>query len=132
MPDAPATGKKYDVGGVLLDRPFKVRRLGHFGFDAIKMEECRRFYNELLGFRLSDVLDFKRVARDPKQVEGLGETRGYFLRYGTDHHASLFPFRVQILGVMIGAVVQEIAARFAQSLDLLRVARAAFKVEHIG
>ena len=38
MPDAPATGKKYDVGGVLLDRPFKVRRLGHFGFDAIKME----------------------------------------------------------------------------------------------
>ena len=24
-------GEKFDVGGVLLDRPFKIRRLGHFG-----------------------------------------------------------------------------------------------------
>ena len=26
--------KKYNVGGVALDRPFKIRRLGHFGFNA--------------------------------------------------------------------------------------------------
>jgi catechol 2,3-dioxygenase-like lactoylglutathione lyase family enzyme len=97
MPDDQAAkAKKFDVGGVLYDRPFKIRRLGHFGFDCIKMEESLRFYNELLGFRISDVLDFKRVARDPKQIEGLGETRGWFLRYGSDHHAfALFPRRVR-------------------------------------
>ena len=26
---------KYNVGGVALDRPFKIRRLGHFGFNAV-------------------------------------------------------------------------------------------------
>ena len=95
MPEAsPAT--KYDVGGVLLDRPFKIRRLGHFGFDVVNVEECLRFYNALLGFRVSDVLDFKRFFGDPKLAEGLGETRGYFLRYGTDHHAfALFPRRAR-------------------------------------
>src|SRR5579863_7073733 len=25
-------GQRYDVGGILLPRPFKIRRLGHFGF----------------------------------------------------------------------------------------------------
>jgi len=63
---------KYNVGGVLLDRPFKVRRLGHFGFNVTKVEESTRFYTELLGFKISD--------------EGpMG--RGYFMRFGTDHHA---------------------------------------------
>ena len=63
---------KYNVGGVLLDRPFKVRRLGHFGFNVTKLEECTRFYTDLLGFKISD--------------EGpMG--RGYFMRFGTDHHA---------------------------------------------
>ena len=33
------TTTKYNVGGVLLDRPFKIRRLGHFGFNLVKMEE---------------------------------------------------------------------------------------------
>ena len=26
---------KYNVGGVAWDRPFKIRRLGHFGFNAV-------------------------------------------------------------------------------------------------
>ena len=26
--------ERYDVGGVYLPRPFKVRRLGHFGFNV--------------------------------------------------------------------------------------------------
>ena len=30
---------RYSVGGVLLPRPFKIRRLGHFGFNAVKMTE---------------------------------------------------------------------------------------------
>jgi catechol 2,3-dioxygenase-like lactoylglutathione lyase family enzyme len=63
---------KYNVGGVLLDRPFKVRRLGHFGFNVTDVEACTRFYTELLGFKISD--------------EGPGG-RGYFMRFGGDHHA---------------------------------------------
>src|SRR5438309_455941 len=63
---------KYNVGGVLLDRPFKIRRLGHFGFNVTKVEECTHFYTDLLGFKISD--------------EGpMGH--GYFMRFGTDHHA---------------------------------------------
>ena len=31
--------QQYNVGGILLARPFKVRRLGHFGFNALKMAE---------------------------------------------------------------------------------------------
>ena len=34
-----ATGSdKFDVGGVLLEGPFKIRPLGHFGFDLANME----------------------------------------------------------------------------------------------
>ncbi|HWE72926.1 MAG TPA: VOC family protein [Stellaceae bacterium] len=95
MPDTPAA-RKYDVGGLLLDRPFKIRRLGHFGFDNLAMAESLTFYTDLLGFRLSDILDFNRVAHDKKTIEGLGDTNGYMLRYGTDHHAfALFPRRVR-------------------------------------
>ncbi len=49
---------KYDVGGILLDRPFKIRRLGHFGFNVVNMDEARHFYIDLLGFKVSDVADF--------------------------------------------------------------------------
>jgi catechol 2,3-dioxygenase-like lactoylglutathione lyase family enzyme len=44
------------------------------------------FYTDLLGFKLSDVLDFGKAPWVPKNVD-LGDTRGYFTRYGTDHHA---------------------------------------------
>jgi catechol 2,3-dioxygenase-like lactoylglutathione lyase family enzyme len=78
---------KFDVGGVLLDRPFKIRRLGHFGFnvgDAV-MEECRRFYVDLLGFRLSDEASF--AGRLPEEERaGLQHPNGYFTRHNTDHH----------------------------------------------
>jgi catechol 2,3-dioxygenase-like lactoylglutathione lyase family enzyme len=63
---------RYNVGGVLLDQPFKIRRLGHFGFNITNIEECTRFYTDLLGFKISD--------------EGPGG-RGYFMRFGNDHHA---------------------------------------------
>jgi catechol 2,3-dioxygenase-like lactoylglutathione lyase family enzyme len=62
---------KYDVGGVLLDRPFKIRRLGHFGLNVREIEPMAHFYLDLLGFRRSD-------------ASGGG---GFFSRYGGDHHA---------------------------------------------
>jgi catechol 2,3-dioxygenase-like lactoylglutathione lyase family enzyme len=62
---------KFNVGGILLDRPFKIRRLGHFGFNVTDLQAAHRFYADLLGFRVSD--EFARG--------------GWFMRFGTDHHA---------------------------------------------
>src|SRR6266699_6161481 len=81
-----ANGQRYNVGGVMLERPFKIRRLGHFGFNINKLEEARHFYGDLLGFTVSDKADFSRAPWFP-QDGGLGDTHGYFMRYGTDHHA---------------------------------------------
>jgi catechol 2,3-dioxygenase-like lactoylglutathione lyase family enzyme len=87
---------KFNVGGLLLNQPFKIRRLGHFGFNLVNMEEGVRFYTELLGFRISDNNDFSRRAKSPEQIAGLGDPRGYFTRYGSDHHALvLFNKRVR-------------------------------------
>jgi catechol 2,3-dioxygenase-like lactoylglutathione lyase family enzyme len=89
-----AAVQRYNVGGVFLPRPFKVRRLGHFGFNVEKLPEGRAFYGDLLGFKASDALDFSGAPWFPKDAD-LGDPRGYFMRYGTDHHAFvLFPKRV--------------------------------------
>ena len=86
----------FDVGGVVLKQPFKIRRLGHFGFNLSNMEDGVRFYVDLLGFRISDVMDYSHRAKDPAEVAGLGDPNGYFTRFGTDHHAMvLFPKRVR-------------------------------------
>ncbi|MBI3092508.1 MAG: VOC family protein [Candidatus Tectomicrobia bacterium] len=82
----------YDVGGVLLPRPFKLRRLGHFGLNVASIADSLRLYRNLLGFKVSDVLDFGGVPHLAEIVAGLAETSGVFMRYGTDHHAFvLFP-----------------------------------------
>ena len=78
--------KRYNVGGVLLPQPFRIRRLGHFGFNVLKVAEGVEFYAGLLGFKPSDVLDFGKMPWAPKGPE-VGDPRGYFMRYGTDHHA---------------------------------------------
>jgi len=88
--------ENFNVGGVILNQPFKIRRLGHFGFNLSNMEDGVRFYVDLLGFRISDTMDYARRAKDPAQVAGLGDPNGYFTRYGNDHHAMvLFPKRVR-------------------------------------
>jgi catechol 2,3-dioxygenase-like lactoylglutathione lyase family enzyme len=81
-----SNGTPFNVGGVLLARPFKIRRLGHFGFNAVHMDAGRDFYAQLLGFKPSDTLDFGQMPWAPKDGD-LGDTNGYFMRYGTDHHA---------------------------------------------
>jgi len=65
--------KKFNVGGVLLNQPFKVRRLGHFGFNLVNLEASAHFYRDLLGFRVTD-----------PRPDG-----GFFGRYSSDHHAIL-------------------------------------------
>jgi catechol 2,3-dioxygenase-like lactoylglutathione lyase family enzyme len=78
----------YNVGGVQLERPFKVRRLGHVGFHFSDMPGALHFYHDLLGFRISDVIDF-RTRVDPAKLEGL-DPHTYFTRFGTDHHSFVF------------------------------------------
>ena len=82
-----ASNGKFNVGGVRLNQPFKIRRLGHFGFNLTNMDEGIRFYRDLLGFRVSDIIDHRTRAKSPEQLAGLSNTNSYFTRYGTDHHA---------------------------------------------
>jgi catechol 2,3-dioxygenase-like lactoylglutathione lyase family enzyme len=83
------TKQEFVVGGVRLPRPFRIRRLGHFGVNVNDPEASRRFYEGLLGFRISDPIDFK--SRLPaEEVAKLGPTVGYFSRHGTDHHSFVF------------------------------------------
>ena len=80
---------EFDVGGVRLPRPFRIRRLGHFGVNVADPERSKDFYCRLLGFRISDPLDF--AARLPEEKrKGVGPTVGYFSRHGTDHHSFVF------------------------------------------
>ncbi len=89
-------GGKFNVGGILLNQPFKIRRLGHFGFNLVNMEAGVPFYTDLLGFRISDIIDYSKRASNPDSLASLGDPNGYFTRYGTDHHALvLFPKRVR-------------------------------------
>ena len=79
--------EQYNVGGVMLDRPFKIRRLGHFGFNVTKLEECAVFYRDLLGFKTSDELEFDKIPGLSETLKDVPDTRGYFFHYGGDHHA---------------------------------------------
>jgi len=81
-----ASNSKFNVGGVLLNQPFKIRRLGHFGFNLVDMAGGIRFYRDLLGFRVSDIIDHSSRAKG-SELTGLSNTNSYFTRYGTDHHA---------------------------------------------
>ena len=84
--------KVYSVGGVTMPRPFKLRRLGHFGLDVHDMDACLHFYHDLLGFKLSDIIDFGSRPRNAEILKGIKNTKGYFTHYGGDHHAFvLFP-----------------------------------------
>ena len=65
-----ANSTKYNVGGFALERPFKIRRLGHFGFNAADLEASRRFYFDLLGFFITEPAG-----------------AGYFGRHAGDHHS---------------------------------------------
>lgn len=84
---AAAPPRTYEVGGVRLPRPFHVRRLGHFGLNCGNLTESLDFYRNGLGFRLSDTIDYRDHTPNPAVLDGLGDSKGYFLRYGGDHHA---------------------------------------------
>src|SRR5258708_3255348 len=91
--DSKSRSAGFTVGGVRLKRPFRIRRLGHFGVNVVEPDKSLDFYCRLLGFRISDPHDMG--ARLPPELKDkVGPTKGYFLRHGTDHHSFvIFPRR---------------------------------------
>jgi len=77
--------KKYSVGGVSYDRPFKIRRLNHFGISVTDTGTAVAFYRDVLCFVVADMLDLQKY--DPGVwLDGLSDTKIYFLRHNSDHH----------------------------------------------
>ncbi len=82
-------GESHEVGGIRMERPFRVQRLGHFGFNVKDQEEALHFYSDLLGLPVTDTRDFGRLAGEAKPGS---EHLGWFLRVNNDHHSVvLFP-----------------------------------------
>jgi catechol 2,3-dioxygenase-like lactoylglutathione lyase family enzyme len=82
--------RTYDVGGVRLERPFRVLRLGHFGFNVEDQERALRFYSDLLGLPVTDTRNFGELQGITSPTGQ--DPNGYFLRVSADHHSVvLFP-----------------------------------------
>jgi catechol 2,3-dioxygenase-like lactoylglutathione lyase family enzyme len=90
---------KFNVSGVLMPVPFKIRRLGHFGFNMTDLLGGVDFYTKLLGFRLSDILDISQLP-GMTGFSRVTDPRLFFTNYGGDHHALLLAHRS--LGAMFG------------------------------
>ena len=92
---ATQAANRFVIGGVEMPRPFKIRRLGHFGLDMEDVLAGRDFYERLLGFKVADPIDIG--ARLPPEDKGkFGHGVGYFMRHGTDHHSYvIFPRAVR-------------------------------------
>ena len=73
---------RYNVGGVTLPRPFKIRRLGHFGFNVYKLAEGVEFYTNLLGF---NSLRHARLLEDAVVPEGHRPRRSARLLHALRH-----------------------------------------------
>jgi catechol 2,3-dioxygenase-like lactoylglutathione lyase family enzyme len=80
---------QYNVGGVLYPRPFKIRRLGHFGFNLTNLLAGVEFYQKLLGFKLTDEFDLANIPALQQIAKKMGDSRLFFTSYGSDHHALL-------------------------------------------
>ncbi|MFT5538925.1 MAG: catechol 2,3-dioxygenase-like lactoylglutathione lyase family enzyme [Alphaproteobacteria bacterium] len=80
----------FDVGGILMDQPFKIRRLGHFGMNSQDQAAMIGFYTDLLGFKVVDLRDPFKGQGNPPEFSDYGDCTGYFTRYASDHHALVF------------------------------------------
>jgi catechol 2,3-dioxygenase-like lactoylglutathione lyase family enzyme len=96
-----ATG--YEVGGVRMCRPFKIRRFGHFGFNLEHLDEAIPFYTDELGFRVTDDMNLfdmleGRVLEYARTV--ITNPRMLFTSNSSDHHAVLLAHKT--FGTVIG------------------------------
>jgi catechol 2,3-dioxygenase-like lactoylglutathione lyase family enzyme len=95
-----ATNGSYNVGGVTYPRPFKIRRLGHFGFNVANLNDSVDFYSRLFGFRLTDEIDIGMFDFMKETAAKMKDTRIFFMTHGTDHHAFLLADKS--LGAFLG------------------------------
>lgn len=72
----------FNVGGLRLPQPFRIRRIGHIGYHAPDVNASADFLSRQLGLLKSDVDDF--TTRVPQLSKA--DATGYFFRCGTDHH----------------------------------------------
>lgn len=78
---------QYDVGGVRCSRPFKIRRLGHFGFNLQSLDAGIDFYGRKLGFLLTDEVKLREL--DSELFANVEDDRIIFFTCNTDHHSFL-------------------------------------------
>ena len=77
--------ENYNVGGMILPRPFWIRKLSHVGIYYTNFQASMEFYNAVLGFRASDIYGSKMSGYHPG-LERLGPWQRCFLSNNTDHH----------------------------------------------
>ncbi len=90
------TPQQFDVGGVLLPRPFKIRRFGHLGLNLDRLDDGISFYTDLLGFRVTDAVNlFDEVPEELRTAveEVVTDPRVIFTTNSSDHHALLLAHR---------------------------------------
>jgi catechol 2,3-dioxygenase-like lactoylglutathione lyase family enzyme len=95
--------EQFDVGGVLLPRPFKIRRFGHFGLNLNRLDEAITFYTDLLGFRITDemnILDEVPAEGRDAVAQLVTDPRMVFTSNSSDHHALLLAHRT--FGTLLG------------------------------
>jgi catechol 2,3-dioxygenase-like lactoylglutathione lyase family enzyme len=81
--DVPAEPGRFDVGGVLVSRPFKITRIGPLRLFVDDIDAARAFYRDVLGLRVTEEIEY----------EGL---RCVLLRAGTEHHSvGLYPIELR-------------------------------------
>lgn len=90
----------YDIGGLRYPQPFKIRRLGHFGFNVADLQGGIDFYSKLLGFRVTDTRDFSKVPGREELSKRLQDPRIVFMSHNSDHHAFLLAHKS--LGAIFG------------------------------
>ena len=68
-------------------RPFKIRRLGHFGFNLPSLDAGLDFYGRKLGFLVTDEVKLREM--DPELFANVEDDRIIFFTCNTDHHSFL-------------------------------------------
>jgi catechol 2,3-dioxygenase-like lactoylglutathione lyase family enzyme len=86
------SGEAYDVGGVRLSRPFKIRRLGHFGYNCVDLDAMLDFYLDGLGLIISDQSGTmpSRLPEEEQDKLRPNERLLHFTRFGSEHHQLVF------------------------------------------
>jgi catechol 2,3-dioxygenase-like lactoylglutathione lyase family enzyme len=95
-----AASPTFDVGGVLLHQPFKIRRLGHIGFNVDDLDVAIDFYSRVLGFRIPEIFDLADFPEFAEMASHLDDTRVVFATHNSDHHALILAHRS--LGSIVG------------------------------